>query len=275
MKDMDDTFSIACGAFASRTLAHRSGSLDPILPGAALRIAYTISAMALEGKVVLVTGASRGLGRAVATLLASRGARVVATARSKSELESIGGGVLAIPADLTDAAQTAAVYQRIDDQFGRLDIAINNAGIGIFGPIDELAPDQLDALVAVNFKATFYSCQEAFRRMKRDGGGHIVNVISTSGKIGRANEAAYTATKWAVSGLTESLKLEGKPHRIRATAFCPGGMETPFWDTDSGKAHRGPKPSAFMPPETVAGIMLQILDLPDGVLVDDITIKRA
>lgn len=183
--------------------------------------------------------------------------------------------MLAIAADLTDPVQSANVYQRMDEQFGRIDVAINNAGIGVFGPIEELAPEQLDALVAVNFKATFYSCQEAFRRMKHTGGGHIVNVISTSGKIGRANEAAYTATKWAVSGLTESLKLEGKPHRIRATAFCPGGMETPFWNTESGKAHRGPKPSAFMPPETVAQIMVQMLELPEGVLVDDITIKRA
>ncbi|HWR52859.1 MAG TPA: SDR family oxidoreductase [Bryobacteraceae bacterium] len=231
--------------------------------------------MALEGKVVLVTGASRGLGRAVAALLAAHGARVAAAARSKSELESIGRGVLAIPADLTDPAQTAAVYQRIDEQFGRIDVAINSAGIGVFGPLDELAPEQLDALVAINFKATFYSCQEAFRRMKRTGGGHIVNVISTSGKIGRANEAAYTATKWAVTGLTESLKLEGKPHRIRATAFCPGGMETPFWDTESGRSHRGPKPSAFMPAEAVAQILVGLLELPEGVLVDDITIKRA
>jgi NAD(P)-dependent dehydrogenase (short-subunit alcohol dehydrogenase family) len=217
--------------------------------------------MALSGKVVLVTGASRGLGRAAAELLHHNGARVVAAARTLPDCAC----AKALSCDVADPAQVAALYRHIDQDFGRVDIVVNNAGSGLFTPFAEHTPEQLERILAVNFKGTFYSCQEAFRRMQRAGGGHILNVISTSGKLGRANEAAYTSAKWAVSGLTECLKIEGQPHNIRATAFCPGGMNTAFWAK--------PRPS-FMPPEVVAGILVGILELPENVLVDDITIRR-
>ncbi len=217
--------------------------------------------MPLEGKVILVTGASRGLGRETALLLVKRQARVIAAARTLPDFPC----AAAVSADVSGPAQVASLYQRIDHDFGRVDIVVNNAGAGLFAQFEEHTPEQLERILAVNFKGTFYSCQEAFRRMKRSGGGHIVNVISTSGKLGRVNEAAYTSAKWAVSGLTECLKLEGKPHHIRATAFCPGGMNTPFWPE--------PRPD-FMPAGTVAGILVSLLELPPSVLVDDITIRR-
>ncbi len=233
--------------------------------------------MGLAGKVALITGAGRGLGRAAALLASSKGAHIVAAARTLNDLESLrheGGCALAVACDVTDPSQVAALYERIDAAFGRIDVVINNAGIGIFGLIEELSPGDLDALFAVNVKGTFYSCQEAFRRMKAAGGGHIVNVISTSGRIGRAGEAAYTASKWAVTGLTECLKIEGKPHGIRATSFCPGGMETPFWESESGRRHRRGTPR-FMPPEEVARVLIGVLELPDGMVVDDLTVRRA
>jgi NAD(P)-dependent dehydrogenase (short-subunit alcohol dehydrogenase family) len=236
--------------------------------------------MGVTGKVVVVTGASRGLGRAAAAQLVSQGARVAALARSEGDLQSLAaecesgpGELMLVPADLTFPEAVADAFQRID-RFGTLHCLVNNAGAGLFSPFESVTSEQLDAILAVNFKATFYCAQQAFTRMKAaGGGGHIVNVISTSGKLGRNQESAYVSAKWAVAGLTESLKLEGRAHRIRVTGFFPGGMATPFWDTGYTSGARADS-HTYMAPAEVARILVHLLEVPESMVVDDIVIKR-
>jgi uncharacterized protein len=237
--------------------------------------------MGVTGKVVVVTGASRGLGRAAAAQLVGQGARVAAVARSQVDLQSLAaecvsgpGELMLVPADLTFPEAVADAFHRIDQRFGALHCLVNNAGVGLFCPFEEVSPEQLDAILAVNFKATFYCAQQAFTRMKAaGGGGHIVNVISTSGKLGRNQETAYVSAKWAAAGLTESLKLEGRAHRIRVTGFFPGGMATPFWNTAYTSGARADT-HTYMAPAEVARILVHLLEVPESMVVDDIVIKR-
>ena len=236
--------------------------------------------MQLKEKVIVITGAGRGFGRATALLFGREGGKIIVAARTLHEIERTAaeiidssGEAIAVQMDVTDRLQVRNLFQRVDNSYGRIDILVNNAGIGRFGPVEELTPEDLESMMAVNLKGTVYCSQEAFVRMKQAGGGHIINIVSTAGKVGRGNESGYSASKWAVVGFTESLKAEGKPFGIRVTSFCPGGMNTPFWDTPAARKHQ-PNADRFMDPHEVAAILLKIATLPQSVVIDDIVIKR-
>lgn len=236
--------------------------------------------MRLKDRVVIITGASRGLGKATALLFGKEGAHIIAVSRTSSELEDTvqqirdpGGSAIAIPTDITDLTQVLDLFRRVEENYGRIDILINNAGIGLFGPVAELTPEALDQMLAVNVKGTVYCSQEAFKRMKIAHSGHIINILSTASKVGRANESGYTASKWAQAGFTESLKAEAKPFGIRVTSFCPGGMNTAFWQTPDNQAHQQ-QAQDFMNPQSIAELLLQIAAFPSAINIDDIVIKR-
>ncbi|WP_017653862.1 SDR family oxidoreductase [Fortiea contorta] len=236
--------------------------------------------MRLKNQVVIITGASRGLGRATALLFGKEGAHIIAASRSSSEIEQIaqqirdaGGSAQAIPADITDPIQVLNLFQRVDEYYGKIDILINNAGIGLFGPVEELTDEALEQMLAVNVKGTVYCSQAAFKRMKQARSGQIINILSTASKVGRANESGYTASKWAQAGFTESLKAEAKPFGIRVTSFCPGGMNTAFWQTPDNQAHQQ-QAENFMNPYSIAELLLQIATVPAAINIDDIVIKR-
>ncbi|MBD2385562.1 SDR family oxidoreductase [Cylindrospermum sp. FACHB-282] len=236
--------------------------------------------MRLKNQVVIITGASRGLGQAMALLFGKEGAHIIAASRTSSEIEHTaeqirdhGGSALAIPTDITDLAQVSDLFRRVEEDYGKIDILINNAGIGLFGSVEELTPEALDQMLAVNVKGTVYCCQAAFKRMKEARSGHIINILSTASKVGRANESGYTASKWAQAGFTESLKAEAKPFGIRVTSFCPGGMNTPFWQTPENQAHQQ-QAEQFMNPQAIAELLLHIATFPAAINIDDIVVKR-
>lgn len=236
--------------------------------------------MRLQDKVVVVTGAGRGLGKEIALLFGREGGKIVVAAPALDEIQDTarevngaGGVALSLLTDVTDRAQVRELFREVDRAFGRLDILVNNAGVGIFRPFTELTPEDIEAMVNINLKGTMYCSQEAFLRM-RSAGGHIINVVSTAGKVGRAMEAGYCASKWGVAGLTECLKEEGRPLGIRVTAFCPGGMNTSFWQTPNGRRYQR-NPENLMDPKAVASILLEIVTLPPSIVVDDIVIRRA
>jgi NAD(P)-dependent dehydrogenase (short-subunit alcohol dehydrogenase family) len=191
----------------------------------------------MEDKVALITGASSGIGRATAKAFAEKGARVAVAARREealaelvAEIESEGGTALAIAADVSKAADIEAMVAATVEHFGRLDFAVNNAGIeGEFKPVTELAEAEWDAVLDTNLKGTFLCLQHQARAMLAAGnGGAIVNTGSVNSFLGFATGSAYVASKHALIGLTSSVSAELAPLGIRVNLVCPGIVKTPM-----------------------------------------------
>lgn len=183
----------------------------------------------LDGKVVLVTGGSRGIGKGIARGMAKEGASIVISARPSKvleetavELSALGGRVLAVPADVTDETQVERLFTAVEEQFGRLDVLVNNAGAFEGGPLDELSLQDWNKVLATNLTGPFLCTRAAFRIMKRQGGGRIINVASISAQRVRPKSAAYSASKHGVWGLTQVTALEGRDHNIAASCLNPG-----------------------------------------------------
>ncbi len=231
----------------------------------------------LDGKVALVTGASRGIGRGIALALAAAGAHVVLAARSGAALQAVAGGIRAaggrasaVEVDLAAADGAARLFQEVGREHGRLDILVNNAGLGLFGPADTFPLEDFDRLIDINVRAVFLCCQQALRLMAPLRSGYIINISSVVGIKGYANQAVYTATKHAVMGLTKSLAVEAQPHGIRVSAILPGGVDTELMVTARPDLDR----SVLMQPEDIAQAVLFLLSLSDRAAVDEIYIRR-
>jgi NAD(P)-dependent dehydrogenase (short-subunit alcohol dehydrogenase family) len=185
----------------------------------------------LTGKVALITGANRGIGKGIARGLAAEGAGLALVARGAEELrraadELTAGGVeaLAVPADVTDEGQVRGAFAQALARFGRLDVLVNNAGAFDGGPLDELTAEAWDRVLAVNLRAPFLCTREAMRVMKRQGGGRILNVGSISAQRVRPHSAAYSASKHGLWGLTQVTALEGREHGISCGCLHPGNV---------------------------------------------------
>jgi len=187
----------------------------------------------IKEKVVVITGASRGLGVALAHACAHEGAHCVLGGRNKEELEVVAQeiGGTAVVCDVTDEVQVKKLAQQTLEHFGRIDIWINNAGIWMPPtPIDEVDSQRMKNLFDVNVFGLIYGSKAAFEQMKKQGSGMIVNIISTSALEGRPLSSIYCATKFAVAGYTKSLTLAGAPHNILGIGIYPGGMKTHLFD---------------------------------------------
>jgi NAD(P)-dependent dehydrogenase (short-subunit alcohol dehydrogenase family) len=185
----------------------------------------------LDGRVALVTGGNRGIGKGIACALASEGARLVLTARgaealqqTAAELDRRGIQVLAVPADLSAEQQVQSLFARTIERFGRLDILFNNAGAFDGAPLDELSAETWDKVLAINLRAPFLCTREAMRIMKKQGGGRIINIGSISAQRVRPNSAAYSASKHGLWGLTQVTALEGRDFGISCGCLHPGNV---------------------------------------------------
>ena len=200
------------------------------------RPAHRLEGSSLKGKVAVVTGASRGIGAAIAEALAEEGCRMVLAARSVDRLEEVaayltgrhGNAVLTIPTDIGDESQARNLIERAADQFGAVDILVNNAGVGIYGAVDELRLDDLRHVFEVNFFGPMAAMQEAVRVMRQHGGGTIVNVSSIVGKFPQPLGGGYTATKFALQGASGAARAELKRDNIDVVLICPGLTDTEF-----------------------------------------------
>jgi NAD(P)-dependent dehydrogenase (short-subunit alcohol dehydrogenase family) len=189
----------------------------------------------LQGKVAIVTGGGRGLGEAICRMLAEAGAiAIVADIREElaqkvaSEIQADGGQSLALPFDVSDAQQVEKAVGEIITQYGQLDILINNAGIDVTLPIEELTVQDWNRVMAVNLNGPFVMSKFVFSQMKKQENGHIVNIVSTASKRTWPNASAYHASKWGLLGFSHALHVEARPHNIKVTAVVAGGMRTPF-----------------------------------------------
>lgn len=186
----------------------------------------------LEGKIVLVTGGARGIGRAVCEAMADAGAKVAVADLNEADAavaaKAIGG--MAVPMDVTDFSKIKAGVQAVEDALGGVDILVNGAGIFNMASIDKITPEDYRRQYDVNVGGTIFTCQAVVPGMKKRGGGSIINFSSQAGRRGEANVAIYCSTKAAVISITQSLALELAGDDIRVNAVAPGVVDTPMWD---------------------------------------------
>lgn len=236
---------------------------------------------ALRGKTALVTGASSGLGKATAIALAAAGADVALVARSEEDLRSVeaevsdaGGRALSLPTDLASPEQTFAAVESAVAEFGRLDILVNAAGTDAPGAVADLDVDGWDRTLDVNLRAPFLLSGAVFPHMREAGAGLILNVSSVAGKKGWANAAAYCASKFGLTGLTESLADEGREHGIRACIIYPGAMATNWgaWTPEDRHGESGGGEAAesqALPPSQVADFIVWLAAAPPGFVLTE------
>ena len=185
----------------------------------------------IEGKVVVITGASSGLGEATARHLAAQGASVVLGARRQDRIRALarelsGGKAIAVTTDVGDRAQVKALVDAAVEAYGRVDVMINNAGVMPQAPLERLRIDEWDRMIDVNIKGVLYGIAAALPNMKQQTAGHFINVSSVAGHKVGPGFAVYAATKHAVRALSEGLRQEVKPYNIRTTVISPGAVDT-------------------------------------------------
>ncbi|MBC6110881.1 SDR family NAD(P)-dependent oxidoreductase [Pedobacter fastidiosus] len=190
----------------------------------------------LENKVALVSGAGSGIGRAIAITYAKEGAKVVvADINEEHAIETVnlikkdGGNAIAVKADSSKAEENKRLIEEVVKQYGRLDIACNNAGIaGPAKPTGDYEPEEWDRVIGLNLNGVFYACKYELLQMEKNGGGSIINIASIHGQVAAPNSPAYTASKHAVVGLTKNIAVEYAQKNIRCNAVGPGYIETPL-----------------------------------------------
>ncbi|MFB6119968.1 MAG: SDR family NAD(P)-dependent oxidoreductase [Halobacteriaceae archaeon] len=206
---------------------------------------------ALGGRVVVVTGASRGLGRSMAARFAREGAHVVPTARSRDAIEELAAEaateMLPVTADVRDEDDVQRVVESAVDRFGRLDGLVNNAAVGLLSlqselkDVEEISREEWQTVVETNLTGPFLFTKHALPALRDGDGGHVVNVSSGYGRRGAAGWAPYVSSKHGLEGLTETVALENEDEGVTANAILPGGsVETGFWDTEEKLSHLRP-----------------------------------
>jgi len=228
--------------------------------------------MEIRNKVVLITGASSGIGAGVARRLAKEGAKVVLTARRKELLDSLaqeitaqGGQALALQVDVTDNHAIKEMVNETVAKYGRLDVLVNNAGLGFSSDVKDIDPARLRLQVAVNLVALIECAQAALRPMVAQGSGLIINVASLAGLVGAPGSSVYSATKFGVIGFSDSLRREVHKQGVRVTTFCPGFVATDF-SPRLKKISMGAPDAPYLPGvmsvEYVAGVIAGIIRRP-------------
>ena len=229
----------------------------------------------LDGKVAVVTGASKGIGKAIASAFAGAGAKVVLAARTREALEQVaseikesGAEALAVPTDVTDVDAVQRLIEQTLDAYQHVDILVNNAGVGYFGPVVDFAPDDWDMVVNSNLKAVYLCAKYALPPMLAQGSGQIINVLSIAAKVAFEASAAYCAAKAGALALTKVLASEVRQQNIRVTAVLPGSVHTPFWDD----VPEHPDFEQMLKPEHVADTVVSICQQPPGMVTEEIVV---
>jgi len=232
----------------------------------------------LTGKVAIVTGASRGIGRAISLALVREAATVVLAARAIDKLKetaelvtAAGGKAHIIPTELTDEQSIKNLVRATSEGFGRLDILINNAGITHSAKLEETSTEDWDRCIRTNARAPFILCREALPLLRRSEAAYIINIASVVGVKAYPLQSAYTASKHALRGMTMALAEELRGSNVRVHLLCPGGVDTELVQ----KVRPDIKKQDLMQPEEIAELILYLLTHKGNAVIDELHIRRA
>ena len=217
--------------------------------------------MDYKGKTAIVTGGTKGIGRAIAEALASEGMNVCVGARNLDEvkqavreLEGLGAGATGAACDVRVYEEVEALVAHTVEEFGGVDVLVNNAGIGLFKPVEEMSPEEFRAVLETNLFGVFHGCRAAIPEMKRRGGGYVVNISSLAGANPHPRMAAYNASKFGLNGFSEALMQEVRHDQIKVSYVMPGSVNTEFGgDTVSDEK------SWQLQPEDIARVVVDLL----------------
>lgn len=228
----------------------------------------------LDGKVALVTGASRGIGFAIAETLARLGAAITICARNAKHLEdaaarlrSSGAKILALPADVTNANEIAVLVERTERELGPIEVLVNNAGVGYFGPAHQAPESAWDCVLDTNLKAVFLLTKAVAPGMIQRRSGHVINIASLAGKNAFAGGGIYCASKWGLLGLTYCMAEDLRAHGIRVAAICPGTVHTEFG------AHEGKDPRKMLQPDDIAHAVEMLLTQAPQSFISEVLLR--
>ncbi len=238
----------------------------------------------IKGKVVVITGASSGMGEAAAKHLSDLGATVVLGARRAdrivklaTEVKDKGGKALAIAVDVTQRGQVKKLVDAAVEQFGRVDVILNNAGIMPLSTMDSLHVDEWDKMIDVNIRGVLNGIAAVLPYMKEQKSGQIINTSSVAGHKVFTGSAVYSATKFAVRALTEGLRMEVKPYNIRTTIVCPGAVKTELLehitDTDVRQANEDYVGAVGISPDSFARVVAFAISQPEDVDINEIIFR--
>lgn len=229
----------------------------------------------LKGKVAIITGASKGIGKSIAFALADAGAKIVLAARTRDVVEKVaadirntGADATAIPTDVTDIDAVKNLIKCTVDTYQNLDILINNAGNGLFGNITDFDVSDWDSVINSNLKGVFLCSKYALPHLLKQDGGQIINVLSIAAKVAFPASGAYCAAKAGALALTKVLAAEVREQNVRVTAVLPGSVETPFWDDIS----QHPEFEKMLKPEHVANVVLSVCQQPSGMVTEEVVV---
>ena len=230
--------------------------------------------MELAGKVAIVTGGTKGIGRAIAEALLRAGISVCISARDEPEIErtvsdlSHLGNITGAVSDVRDHLEVKALFEHTVTELGGVDILVNNAGIGIFGLVEEMPPEDFRAVLETNLFGVYYCCHEAIPLMKRRGGGYIVNISSLAGANPHPKMAAYNASKFGLNGFSEALMQEVRHDGIKVSYIMPGSVNTWFGDDKPDESK-----SWQLQPEDIARVLMDLLNHDERSLPSKVEIR--
>jgi 3-oxoacyl-[acyl-carrier protein] reductase len=228
----------------------------------------------LENKNAIVTGGTRGIGLSIAKSLAEAGASVAICARKQEDVDKIvgelakqtNGKVVGKSADVSNPGQVSDFFRFVDSTLGPPDILVNNAGIGVFRPVADLTLEEWHRVVDTNLSGVFYCCHEALPRLRKRGGGYVINISSLAGKNPFAGGAAYNASKFGLNGFSEAMMLDHRYDDIRVSYIMPGSVDTEFGSSATGAEWK-------IAPEDVSEVVMMLLRMPARTLVSRVEIR--
>ena len=228
----------------------------------------------LEGKVAVVTGASRGIGLAIAQRLGEMGAKLGLCSRDPKKLEAatqqlrtLASAVFAMPVDVTRADQISSFVQTAQKSLGPIDILVNNAGVGWFGPTQDATEESWDSVLDTNLKSVFLMSKAVAPSMIERKTGHIINIASLAGKNTFKNGGVYCASKWGLMGLTGCMAEDLRQYGIRVSAVCPGTVDTEF------SPHTGKDPAKLLQSEDIAHAVAMLVTQAPQSFISEILIR--
>ena len=229
--------------------------------------------VSIENKVAVVTGSGRGIGRAIAIELGRLGAQVILAARSRNELEEtarmIGKNASVVPTDVRKKDDLQRLFEQTTTALGPVDVLVNAAGLGIFGPVIDFTDEAFEILIETNLRGIFFASRFVLPSMIERKQGHIINLASIAGKVGSANRAVYCASKFGVVGFTESLAEEVRQYGIRVSVICPGSTDTRFSPSEtSGKSRE-----RMLRPEDIAHAVRMIVTQEPNSFISEIIMR--